>query len=496
MKNNIIKGSFFGVAYQIIVVIFSFTLRTVLIKELGNEYVALVTVFTSIFGVLACLDGGMGSALFIRIHPPLWNENYEEVKRLYNLIRVVYLIRAILMVVVGIMIIPFLDVFVGDVSISHKTVLFLYIIFMILNCSSTAYIYKVFMVETIQFRYKTIVFQILISIISYTINIISLIIWKNIYMYLLLLLIIPITVNIYCHRIISKQLPYLINVKLSFKNLNKKELLDMAKLSLHSMSDIVVLNSDNLIVSSTVSFNSLAIYSNFRMITTNVQNLVMQVLFSIKDPIRKIMCTSSQDEVDKLQYLILNIYCIIANFVCISLIVMLNPFVGIWLGDSYILDNATIILINFCLFLTIIGYPILDAYYFEECYKTDYRTPIVEILINIFASIGFAYLLGLPGVFVGTMLYNIYKLWKRSYVYYKNVGKSNNLYFKKVFILIIYFSINILIAILFSYLIEKIDLNIYMIFLIKLILCLILPNLLSLLIFRKDICYLMELIRK
>lgn len=349
------------------------------------------------------------------------------------------------------------------------------------------------MVETIQLRYKTLIVQISLSIISYLSNMILLVIFKNMYLYIFLLLIIPIVLNIYCHTVIVNELPFLKNANLTFKNINIYELLDMAKLSLHSMSDLIVLNSDNLIVSSSVGFNQLAIFSNFRMITTNIQNLVMQVLFSIKDPIRKVMSTSNQEYIEKLQFLLLNLYYIIANFVCISLIILLNPFVNLWLGDYYVLDSMTILLMNICLFLTIINYPIVDAYYFEECYKTDFITPLNEILINIVASVILALFLGMPGVFLGTLFYNIYRIWRRSKFYFKKMNSNNYNYIKKILWLTFLFLINLLVTFLVCKVITIYISNKLFLFIMKCIICCIVPNLISLILFPKDIKYVVNL---
>ncbi len=62
-KKNAIRNIEIGVLNKTVTIICPFILRTILIRELGTEYLGLGSLFTSILQVLNLTELGMGSAM-------------------------------------------------------------------------------------------------------------------------------------------------------------------------------------------------------------------------------------------------------------------------------------------------------------------------------------------------------------------------------------------------------------------------------------------------
>ena len=75
MKNrsrteNSINNIVFGFINRIILMVFPFIIKTVLIKKLGIEYLGLNNLFSSVLQVLCLSELGIGSAMVFAMYKP------------------------------------------------------------------------------------------------------------------------------------------------------------------------------------------------------------------------------------------------------------------------------------------------------------------------------------------------------------------------------------------------------------------------------------------
>ncbi|MEG1142257.1 MAG: hypothetical protein RSE41_07420 [Clostridia bacterium] len=438
-KRVIALSTFVGVLNQIAIVILSFTLRTSMLSTLGNEYVGLITVFGSIYSVLVALDGGMASNIFIKIQKPLANNDKENIKRTFNLLKIVYYLRAVFILLIGTLVLFCLPFLVKTDSINQTTIIFTYLLYMALSTINVAYIYNVFFVEAIQKRYLSTFIQFFTTIIFYGLNIILLYVFKNIYIYITLMYLGAIINNTLCKKIVYKNYPYL---KKNRTKIHKEDFIELKALlgmAIHTFSDVIVNSTDNILMSIYLKLSTIGMFSNYKMIVVNIKNLINQLLFAIQDPLRRAMFTKGKETIEENIFMLLFIYSSVASFCSICLITLLDPFISLWLGEQYILDNVSIIMFIFGIYFSIVNYPVKDCYYCAECYKNDKKTPAFEIIINLVVSIVFGYFWGLTGIFLGTLLYYIYQTFKRSKVFYLTFfGKSNKIYIKKIMINVLF----------------------------------------------------------
>ena len=131
------------------------------------------------------------------------------------------------------------------------------------------------------------------------------------------------------------------------------------------------------------------------------------------------------------------------SFVTISLFNTIKQFIVLWLGYSEVLDQVTvsIILINF--YFTLMR-PCIDI--FKEgggLYYQDRFAPMFEAVINLVTSVILVNVIGLPGVFLGTLISNFTVLfWVKPRIVYKYIFNRSIkdyfiIYFKYVLLALI-----------------------------------------------------------
>ena len=117
------------------------------------------------------------------------------------------------------------------------------------------------------------------------------------------------------------------------------------------------------------------------------------------------------------------------------LLCLLNPFIRIWLTESYLLPQTVVIVAIISFYLTSMRKPVLI---FKEAYgffKNDRYRPLLESGINIAISLGLCkgLGLGLEGILLGPVLsYLLSAFWIEPYILFKNGFRMElGLYFKR-----------------------------------------------------------------
>ncbi len=116
-----------GVILKVITPLTSFVTRTALIYSLGNVYLGLNGLFTSMLQVLSLAELGFGSAMVFSMYKPIAQGDETTVNALLALYRRIYRIVGAVILGVGAALIPFLPRLIhGDVPAGlNLTVLYL-----------------------------------------------------------------------------------------------------------------------------------------------------------------------------------------------------------------------------------------------------------------------------------------------------------------------------------------------------------------------------------
>ena len=101
---------------QIISVFLGFFNRTIFINVLGYKYVGINGLFSNILSLLSIAEMGFGTAITYTMYKPIAENDEEKISALLNLFRKVYYAIGTFVGVVGLILIPFLHMVVGDIS--------------------------------------------------------------------------------------------------------------------------------------------------------------------------------------------------------------------------------------------------------------------------------------------------------------------------------------------------------------------------------------------
>lgn len=446
---NSFKNAVVGLIGQIFLYLISFICRTVFIYQLGVTYLGVSGLFSNILSILSLAELGVGSAITFSLYKPLAERDLFKVKALMGLYARAYRLIGCVVATVGLLLVPFLDYLIKDKpDIPELTVI--YLLYVANTVFSYFFIYKSSIIIADQKNYIYTLNQILFSFIQYGTQIIILLAYKNFLGYLTVQVVCTVLANISISLKANKLYPY-INGKISEK-LDPESRKDIFKkiraMMFHRIGSVVVLGTDNLLISAFIGVYWVGIYSNYVMLIGIVKNVIRQIFTSITASIGNLNVLETKEksfEAFNTLYL-LNFW--IYSFCSIQLFILLNPFIKLWIGESYTLNSNLVMLIILNFYISGMRQNVQAFKDSIGLFWNDRHRPIVESVINLIASLILLKYFGIAGVFLGTLISTVTTcLWQEPYILYKHRFQMPLFhYFRKY---IIYFLITIgIIAIL------------------------------------------------
>lgn len=481
-----IKNSITSMIGNIISFLVSFISQAIFIRILGAEYLGLNGLFTNILTMLSIFELGIGNAIVFNMYKPIAENNIPKIKSLMNFYKKAYRLIMIIIFTFGIILLPFLKYIVGEVSIDIN-IYIVYIFFLLSTLSSYVIAYKRNLIIANQENY---IINLIHSVYIITFNVAQLIIiyfTKNYYLYLV--------VKIVCQLLENFIIGLIANYKYKYITEGKTEKLDkeiekdifsrVKALIFHKVGAIIIFGTDNIIISTFFGIIQVGLYTNYYTIINAINTLFGQIISSATASVGNLIAKEKTEKLystfKKMRFL--NSW--ISIFTGVSLLVMVQSFIKLWVGVEYLLGIDVVI--------------VIVCNYFQKMQRNAYSTfkdsagiwredkfvPLVESGLNIVFSIIFLKIFGLVGVFMGTVVSGLV-LWCYSYpkfVYKKLFNRSYREYAKET---LGYISLFVIIAAI-TYGISKLIIvnNTFIQLLVNSILCIIIPNAIMFLIFRK-----------
>ena len=407
LKNSI-RNSVSGVACRIIMILFPFIIRTVIIKKIGMDYAGLNGIFTSVLMMLGISELGFGATLVYSMYKPIAEADNEKVCALLNFYRKVYRIVGCIILALGLAILPFIRSFIHGKVPADVNVYILYLVFLINTVIGYfAFAYKSALLTASQRVDVSNRIIICVNLAMYLVQLAVLWILRNYMAYVILSPIFTVITNIVQSIVVDKLYP-------QYKcrgSLEKGELKDIYKnvfaLVGEKIGATVWLSTDAIVISATLGLTAVACYNNYYMIISAVRILVMVIFDSIRPSIGNSMVTESLEKNYKDFNKISSLFVWISGFCSISMICLFQPLMRIWVGEEYLLSTTTVLLFGVYFF----GWKMVDVLvlYRDAAGMWWYgkSRPYVVSILNIIGDILLVHFFGLDGVVFATLFTSV-----------------------------------------------------------------------------------------
>ena len=419
---NSTKNMYTGLIYQFLILIFRFLTRTVFIYCLGEKYLGINGLFSNILNLLSLADLGIGAALVFALYKPIAEKNEERQKIIVDYLHKIYVYIGFAIIVIGIMLLPILKYIIKDnVDFLNLNIFFLIYIFQ----TASTYLFFPSKTEFLCANQQRYIYNNIansIVIISNIFQIIVLILFKNFIIYLITIIIFNILQAYLVSKKTNKMYPFI--KEKTEKRLTKEEkkeiFKDCGSLMIYRINYVVLIATDNIIVSKYLGLATVGIYSNYTLIVNSIVNVLSTFFDSITASIGNLHAKTEKEK-DYFIFKVTNLITVTLFGICsIGIYVLANEFIFIWLGEKYVLSEA------FALILAINLY-VEGLRKFLSTYRTSYGLfrqakiiPLFGMIANIIISIVLVKKIGIFGVLLGTLISNtITFMWYDPYAIYK-----------------------------------------------------------------------------
>ena len=429
------KKSFYNAASNSIILlvrtILMFIVRIVFIKTLGEKLLGVDSLFTNLLLVLSLADSGMNTAICYTLYKPLSDKDYDKVSTIMTFYKKVYRFLGIIVLLVGLLLIPFLNIIITS-KIDH--IVLYYFIYLLTTAMSYFISYKDALLNADQNQYKSSLIVGITYILMYILRIVFLYLIPNFLLYALIqfiaLLIQRVLINIY----ITKKYKH-INFN-NNKKLTKKEEKSIYKnvysIFINKLGGYLVNGTDNIVISSikTLGLSSVAIYTNYYSVIGATDNIINKALSGITASFGDLAVNESKDIQENVFDIIAFISFFIYGLLSVGFFILLTPFISACFGTKFGLSTSIIIVICFNFYIQGLLKPLDIIKEATGNYVQDRFANLIQAFINIVLSFVLGIRYGLFGVVLATLIsYISVALWNKPYIAYKYIFKQTPIKF-------------------------------------------------------------------
>lgn len=468
---------------RVVAILAGYLTRVVFTHVLSEDYVGINGLFTDVLNVLALSELGVGTAITYALYRPISQGDIEKQKSLMRLYRRFYRIVAGVVLTAGLLLIPFLDVLIKDQpDVDH--LILIYLMYLFNSVVSYLLIYKRTLIDAHQLSYIGVLYQTVFLIIQNAAQIWVLLATGNFILFLSILILCTLGGNLAISRRANLLYPYLKdrNVQPLKKEERGEIYRNIRAMLLHKIGNVLVNNTDNLLLSALVGTLSVGRYSNYFLIIGSVRQVLNQMFQGITASVGNLGVEESRERMKRIFEAAFFVGQWIFGLAAICLFEVLDPFVELSFGSSYVFPASVTLVLCLNFYLTGMRQATLVFRDSMGIFTYDRYKAIPEALINLGASLLLGHYLGALGIFLGTMISTVTtSLWVEPYMLYKHqLQTSSRPYFRRY---LLYAAVTCGTWLLCDLLCGQIRGGLGMVCLLRLLICFVLADLVFLLVY-------------
>ncbi len=412
---NTLLNSAAGMTARLLNIITGFIMHSIFIATLGIEYAGISSLFTDLLTLLSFAELGISSAIAFSLYKPIAEGDHAKISKLMQFFKRAYQAVACVVTALGAAMIPFMDILVpaekidpairDDVT-SH--IILIFSLYVINSAVSYLNIYKSTLLTAHQENRRISSIQMIMSLVRVTVEA-AVLLTLNIFIkenriwifivYLIAGIIITWTTNIIISVCADRRYPYVdYNTKEKLSKEEKKKLYkDVGALMIYKVCQEINTSLDSIIISAFFGPLWVGLTYNYRLITGRMRMIILQFFNAVNPSMGNLAAETDSERQYKTFKALRFVSFWICCFCSTSFMVLLDPFIELWLGREYIMNIWIPISLTAIFYShTIIG-PVTSVRNANGLFVQGKYRPIFLCLSNVILSVALAYTMGRGG---------------------------------------------------------------------------------------------------
>lgn len=386
--------------------------RTVFIYTLGRDYLGISSLYSNILTLLSVSELGFSTSITFSLYRPLAENDIQTVQSLMSFFRKAYRIIGMVILGLGLCLIPFLPHLMTGTT--DKVNIYVYYLLYLAQTvvSYLFFSYKATLLIADQKKYLNDIVLYITQICTNLVQIAILFLLRSFFLYTAAVIVSNVVQNAAISKIADRKYPYLKEPAERLSRQQRKAVFTQVyATALIQISNIVGTATDNLIIASNISVLMVGLYDNYNMIIQVIQKLLHGVFQAVTSSLGNYFVLESRKQ-NEFMFRCLNLMnnWLIA-FCSVSFLVLLQPFIRLWIGEQYLLSDLVLIIIvsNFA---TNFLQNVVQIYKNATglFVKGKYRA-VATAVLNLIISILLVRVWGISGVFIGSIISRLVTTW-------------------------------------------------------------------------------------
>lgn len=424
--------------FYFINIVVGFLLRRYTLHALGGEITGMKSTIQNFLGMLSITELGVGGAIAYALYKPLHNRDITEINEIISVQGWFYRRIALIFALGACTIMAFFPYIFEKADVPMWMTYATFIVILFNSMAGYLINYRSSVLYADQKGYKLTIYTQSVYIGKNFLQAIALLIIKDLNTAYATFLILEFLLSLWgiyiLEVVLRREYPWLKPQPGKGKELLHKYQFIITKtkqLFVHQLAGVVLNNSGSAIIYAFTSLTLVSKYDNYMMLALSLNNLSHQALNSINAGIGSLVAEGDIKRIKSFFWELISFKYYLATVLCFGLLMFSHPFVILWVGEEYLLENSILLLISLFIFIGITR--TTDAFTTAYGLFDDIWAPATECLLNLVLSISLGYFFGLHGIIIGviTSLILIVKIWKPYYLFHRGFQTSAIEYWKR-----------------------------------------------------------------
>lgn len=388
-----------------VILVTAFVVQKTLVETMGSDYNGINGLFSSILAMMSLADLGIGTAIIYHMYRPVAEKDWQKINSLLCFYKRCYIGISGFVLLIGLVVSPFLTLLVGDVDISDSIYL-IYALFLVDCLCSYFLAYKKSLLYADLMNYIPDAIYFVVYLIQNALQIYVLMAFQNFILFLIVKSLGKCVSNLFISLYIGKKYPQTRDrhIEPVEREVREDIVTKVKGLLFHKLGKILVTGSDSIVLTGVLGIGAMSLYTNYRLIISGVAALFSRIFEILTNSVGNFLLDSDQnrrlDIYQKIDFL--NFWCF--GCVAVGMYAIIQPFLVLWQGEEFLLDNSVVLVLVINFYLEGMRASVNTFKEAAGIFHADRKVPMTEALVNLAVSVVLAKLLGIAGVFLGTII--------------------------------------------------------------------------------------------
>ena len=424
---NSIRNIVVACASQIISMVIGLVLRTFFIRYLGNEYLGMNSLFTSVLNIISMTEMGFTTVAVVSLYQPIADNDMSKLAVFVQYYRKVYLVIAGATLILGIAIMPFLNIFVNTEN-DIKNLYLYYLLFIINNSVSYLANYKLLVIKACQKEYLLSKQKIYVNITFTIVQILAMIVFHNYVLYLILMIGETFFISFMGSLKLKDVYP---NLKLNVNGKLRKEekqaiWKDIYSNFTYKMGTQLMTNSSDIFISTYAGTGTLGLYSNYAIFLNIVKSVMKDIYLQIYNSIGNLNQNENAKKREDIFEVCIFVYAFLLTIALCGIYSLGDDAITIWLGRDYLIEHGILAMACVNNYFYMMSYPVNTFRVTSKYMKESRYLSLIGAGIGIVAGTILGKHVGIVGVLGAIVLARVSTIfWYEPYILYKKVFEGS-----------------------------------------------------------------------